>query len=79
MSLLKRLEQLERAIRFKEPRIFVITVPTHIGANGSVTADTEVALTALKQKYAVTDEDLVVQIANYTDDPEQAPHLVSVT
>jgi hypothetical protein len=77
MNLLKRLEQLERTIRFKQPRLVVITVPTCLGTG--VAADTEAALAEIKRQHAVTDDDLVVQIANYSDDPEQLPQLVSIT
>jgi len=79
MSLAKRLEQLERAIRFKQPRIIVITVPTPIGASDDRTPETEAALTEIKRQHVVTDDDLVVHIANYSDDPELLPQLVSIT
>ena len=73
----KRLEQLERAIRFRHPRLIVLTVPTCLGTG--VAADTEAALAEIKRQHAVTDDDLVVHIANYGSGPEQVPQLVSVT
>jgi hypothetical protein len=73
----KRLEALERAVRFRGPRMVVLTVPT--GADG-VTAETEEALTALKRQHGVSDaDDLVIQIAHYGDDLEALPRLVSIT
>jgi hypothetical protein len=74
----KRLEHLERAIRFKHPRTIVFVVPTPVGT-GVVTPETEAALAEIKRQHAVTDDDLVVHIANYGDDPEELPQLVSVT
>ena len=72
----KRLEALERAVRFRGPRMVVLTVPT--GADG-VTAETEEALTALKRQHGVNADDLVVEIASYGADPELLPRLVSIT
>ena len=76
----KRLEALERAVRFRGPRLVVIRVPTPIGAMDERTAETEAALVELKRRHGVSDvDDLVVEIANFTDDPEQLPQLVSVS
>ena len=75
----KRLEALEKAVRFRHPRIIVITVPTPIGASDDRTPETEAALTEIKRQHAVSGEDLVVQIANFTDDLEQLPQLVSIS
>jgi hypothetical protein len=72
----KRLEALEKAVRFRGPRLAVFTVPT--GDDG-VTAETEEALTALKRQHGVSDaNDFVIQVANYTDEPD-LPQLVSIT
>jgi hypothetical protein len=70
----KRLELLERAIRFRHPRTIVFVVDT-----GVATPETEAALAEIKRQHVVTDDDLVVHIANYSDDPEQLPQLVSIT
>jgi hypothetical protein len=37
------------------------------------------AVAELKQQHAVTDDDLLVCIANYGSGPEQVPQLVSIT
>ena len=74
----KRLELLERAIRFRHPRTIVFVVPTCVGT-GLVTPETEAALTEIKRQHAVTDDDLVVHIANFSDDPELLPELVNIT
>ena len=72
----KRLEALEKAVRFRGPRLAVFMVPT--GDDG-VTAETEEALTALKRQHGVSDaDDFVIQVANYTDEPD-LPQLVSIT
>jgi hypothetical protein len=75
-SLGKRLEQLERAIRFRSPRIIVITVPTD-ASTGKPSAETEAATAELHRLHAVTDDDLVVHVANYSDDVAP-PQLVSI-
>ncbi len=75
----KRLEALEKAVRFRHPRIIVITVPTPIGASDDRTPETEAALAELKRQHAVTDDDLLICVANYSDDPELLPRLVSIT
>jgi len=82
-SILKRLEQLEQTIRFRHPRIIVLTVPTD-ASTGKPTAETEAAVVELHQQLAVTDADLVVHVANFSNGPEEyaslnAPQLVSVT
>jgi hypothetical protein len=81
-SFLKRLEQLEHTMRFRHPRIIVLTVPTD-ASTGKRSAETEAAVVELHQQLGVTDDDLVVHIANFSG-PEQfaslnAPQLVSVT
>ena len=73
----KRLEAIEKAIRFRHPRTVVITVPTPIGVDR--TPETEAALVEIKRQHAVSDDDLVIEIANFTDDPEQLPQLVSIS
>jgi hypothetical protein len=73
----KRLSQLEAAIRFRSPRIVVLTLP--VDATGTLSAETEAAVAELHQQLAVTDDDLVVHIANYGAGPEQLPQLVNVT
>ena len=82
-SILKRLEQLEQTIRFRHPRIIVLTVPTD-ASTGKPTAETEAAVNELHQQLGVTDSDLVVHVANYSSEPEQfaslnAPLLASIT
>ena len=82
-SILKRLEQLEQTIRFRHPRIIVLTVPTD-ASTGKPTAETEAAVVELHQQLGVTDSDLVVHVANYSSEPEQfatlnAPLLASIT
>jgi hypothetical protein len=74
----RRIEALEKAIRLRHPRYIVITVPTD-ASTGKPTAEGEAALAELKRQHVVSDDDLVVQIANYSDDPEQLPQLVSIT
>ena len=81
-SILKRLEQLEQTIRFRHPRIIVLTVPTD-ASTGKPTAETD-AVVELHQQLGVTDSDLVVHVANYSSEPEQfaslnAPLLASIT
>jgi hypothetical protein len=73
----KRLEALEKAVRFRHPRMIVLTVPT--GDDGVRTPETETALAEIKRQHAIMDDDLVVEVANYTDDPAQLPQLVSIT
>jgi hypothetical protein len=75
----KRLEALERAVRFRGPRMVVLTVPT--GDDGVRTPETETALIEIKRQHGVNADDLVVEIANYSDsdDPEALPQLVSIT
>ena len=75
----KRLEALERAVRFRGPRMVVLTVPT--GDDGVRTPETETALIEIKRQHGVNADDLVVEIANYSDgaDPELLPRLVSIT
>jgi len=78
----KRLEALERAVRFRGPRMVVITVPTVPDGTGARTPETETALIEIKRQHGVSDaDDLVVEIANYSesDDPEALPQLVSIT
>jgi hypothetical protein len=77
MRLLRRLEDLEKAIRFREPRLVVFTVPT--GDDGVRTPETETALIEIKRQHGVTDDDLVVEVANYGAHPEALPQLVSIT
>jgi hypothetical protein len=74
----KRIEALEKAIRFRHPRMIVLTVPTD-ASTGKPSAEIDAAVAAIHQQLAVTDDDLVVHVANYTDDPEQLPQLVSST
>jgi len=74
----KRLEALERAVRFRGPRMVVLTVPT--GDDGVRTPETETALIEIKRQHGVSDaDDLVVEIAHYGDEPEALPQLVSIT
>ena len=79
-SFLKRLELLEQTIRFRHPRMIVLTVPTD-ASTGKPTAETDVAVAELHEQLGVTDSDLVVHVANYCDDVEQPqqPQLVSIT
>ena len=76
-SILKRLEQLEQTIRFRHPRIIVLTVPTD-ASTGKPTAETDALVAELQEQLGVTDSDLVVHVANYSSEPEQLPQLVSV-
>jgi hypothetical protein len=69
-SFLKRLEELEKAILLKEPRIIVLTVPTDAGT-GRTSAETDAAVAELHEQLGVTDADLVVHIANCSSGPEQ--------
>jgi len=71
------LEDLEKAIKFRHPRMIVVKIATD-AATGKHTADGEAALAALKQQHAVTDDDLLVVIADYSDGGEQS-QLVSIT
>jgi hypothetical protein len=73
----KRLEALERAVRFRGPRMVVLTVPT--GDDGVRTPETETALIEIKRQHGVNADDLVVEIASYGADPESLPRLVSIT
>ena len=73
MTLLRHLEDLEKAIKFRHPRMIVVKIATD-AATGKHTAD----LAALKQQHAVTDDDLLVVIADYSDGGEQS-QLVSIT
>jgi hypothetical protein len=73
----KRLEALERAVRFRGPRMVVLTVPT--GDDGVRTPETETALIEIKRQHGVNADDLVVEIASYGADPELLPQLVSIT
>jgi hypothetical protein len=74
----KRLEALERAVRFRGPRMVVLTVPT--GDDGARTPETETALIEIKRQHGVSDaDDLVIEVARYGDDPESLPQLVSVS
>jgi hypothetical protein len=77
MTLLRRLKDLEKAIKFRHPRMIVVKIATD-AATGKHTADGEAALAALKQQHAVTDDDLLVVIADYSDGGEQS-QLVSIT
>jgi hypothetical protein len=70
MTLLRHLEDLEKA-KFRHPRMIVVKIATDA-------ADGEAALAALKQRHAVTDDDLLVVIADYSDGGEQS-QLVSIT
>ena len=73
----KRLEALERAVRFRGPRMVVLMVPT--GDDGVRTPETETALIEIKRQHGVNADDLVVEIASYGADPELLPRLVSIT
>jgi hypothetical protein len=66
----KRIEALEKAIRFRAPRIVVVSVPSNIS---------DAALAELERQHAITDSDLLVCIKNFTDDTTQSPQLVSST
>jgi len=65
----KRLEQLERAIRLREPRTVVVSVATSIEADG-VHPRVEAALAECKRQLALSDDDTLVCIKNFfmTDD-----------
>ena len=76
-SFLKRLEQLEKVIRVKQPRLIVITVPTD-ASTGLVSAE-HGDVAELHRELAVTDTDLVVHIASYCSDNLEQPQLVSIT
>ena len=75
----KRLEALERAVRFRGLRMVVITVPTVPDGTGARTPETETALIEIKRQHGVNADDLVVEIASYGADPELLPRLVSIT
>ena len=77
-SFLKRLELLEQTIRFRHPRIIVLTVPTG-ASTGKRSAETDAAVAEFHRELGVTVSDLVAHVANYSDGPEQLPQLVSVT
>jgi len=76
----KRLEALEKAVRFRGPRMVVITVPTVPDGTGARTPETETALIEIRRQHGVSDaDDLVIEVARYGDDPESLPQLVSMT
>jgi hypothetical protein len=76
------LELLEQTIRFRHPRIIVLTVPTD-ASTGKPTAETATAVAELHQQLGVNDDDLVVHVANFSGHEQfaslNAPQLVSVT
>ena len=81
MRLLKRLEDLEKAIRFREPRIVVVSMATSIEADG-VHPRVEAALAERKRQLALSDDDTLVCVKNFfmTDDEiEQLPEDQLVT
>jgi hypothetical protein len=61
--LLRRLEDLERAIRFREPRHIVLMVP--VDDTGKTSAETDAKVAELHQRLAVHDDDLVVHVKHY--------------
>jgi hypothetical protein len=63
MTLLRRLEDLERAIRFREPRNLVVVVP--VDDTGKTSAETDAKVDELHQRLAVHDDDLVVHVKHY--------------
>jgi len=50
MTLLRHLEDLEKAIKFRHPRMIVVKIATD-AATGKHTADGEAALAAIKQQH----------------------------
>ena len=75
----KRLEAIEAAIRFREPRLLITVVPVY-ASTGAITAEGEAMLIEYKRRHAVTDDDLVVLVSNYVDDdPEESPQLACIS
>ena len=69
-----RLEELEKAILLKEPRIIVLRVPTDPDT-GKPTAETAAAVAELHRQLGVTESDTVVHVAHYSAGPDQLASL----
>jgi len=78
MRLLKRLEDLEKAIRFREPRIVVVSMATSIEADG-VHPRVEAALAECKRQIALSDDDTIKNFYMTAEEIEQLPEDQLVT
>jgi|SoiMethySBSTD1v2_1073268.scaffolds.fasta_scaffold107250_3 hypothetical protein len=78
MRLLKRLEDLEKAIRFREPRIVVVSMATSIEADG-VHPRVEAALAECKRQLALSDDDTIKNFYMTAEEIEQLPEDQLVT
>ena len=78
MRLLKRLEDLEKAIRFREPRIVVVSMATSIEADG-VHPRVEAALAECKRQLALSDDDTIKNFYVTAEEIEQLPEDQLVT
>jgi hypothetical protein len=73
VSVLKRLESVERAIGFHHPRTIVMSVPMLLVSKGDNSGENDAGITAEVQKdideilrdIGATDEDLIVQVASF--------------
>jgi hypothetical protein len=75
---LKRLEDLEKAIRFREPRIVVVSMATSIEADG-VHPRVEAALAECKRQLALSDDDTIKNFYMTAEEIEQLPEDQLVT
>jgi hypothetical protein len=74
-ALLKRLEKIEKAISFRQPRIFLVTAPCDW--EGVIGAETQAEIDRLLAAHHRTDADLVIRLVQFGCEDEEPTVTVS--